>query len=335
MRKFIVSDLHGNGYVYDSIMNYLSNEIEYGNDDITLYINGDLIDRGEDSGSMLVDVLDKVENKDMFNIVYLGGNHELMMYQTYEQSKMLEGNQFLSEYSSQAGHRWIDRNMGFVTERYLKKHYTKEEISNMCEQVGNLDIYHKFDEKINDKQIMLMHACYILAMDQGKELKINGDYNAVNVAVWTRQSDLRNLGHVGGEKYFSIIGHSPVDSRYGYEFCEYSNAFKIDGGCAIVGYLTINYYARKKNMFQKLEDMKIHYSDYDEDFRKEIDNLSHVPLVEVLNDGLRILTFNYKNEIMYGNYYNGEYSNEMDNNELNKYRKNLNENQKMRKRIIK
>lgn len=63
MRNFIVSDLHGNGPVYDSIMNYLANKQEYGNDQITLHINGG------------------------FNINYQAGNHELIMYQVCKKLK--------------------------------------------------------------------------------------------------------------------------------------------------------------------------------------------------------------------------------------------------------
>ena len=42
MRKFIISDVHGNGNLYYTIMNYLENISKL--DEVTLYINGDLID---------------------------------------------------------------------------------------------------------------------------------------------------------------------------------------------------------------------------------------------------------------------------------------------------
>ena len=57
MRKFIVSDLHGNGEVYDSIMAYLENISLI--EDVELYINGDLIDRGLDSFRMFEDIIEK------------------------------------------------------------------------------------------------------------------------------------------------------------------------------------------------------------------------------------------------------------------------------------
>ena len=59
MKNFIISDLHGNGNIYDSVMAYLNNL--YKEDDLTLYINGDLIDRGEDSARMLLDIENKIK----------------------------------------------------------------------------------------------------------------------------------------------------------------------------------------------------------------------------------------------------------------------------------
>ena len=62
MRKFIVSDIHGNGNVYYSIMGYLDNISK--EEEIELYINGDLIDRGDYSSEILLDVMKRIkENK--------------------------------------------------------------------------------------------------------------------------------------------------------------------------------------------------------------------------------------------------------------------------------
>ena len=60
MKKYVVSDLHGNGDIYDSIMTYLEHVSE--NEPLILYINGDLIDRGSDSMRMLKDIMD-IEQK--------------------------------------------------------------------------------------------------------------------------------------------------------------------------------------------------------------------------------------------------------------------------------
>jgi UDP-2,3-diacylglucosamine pyrophosphatase LpxH len=79
VRKFIISDLHGNGEVYDSIMAYLDN-ISL-KEKVELFINGDLIDYGFQSFDMIMDVMDRMKGKGNVQIHYLGGNHELMMHQ--------------------------------------------------------------------------------------------------------------------------------------------------------------------------------------------------------------------------------------------------------------
>ena len=84
MRKFIISDIHGFGNVYYSMMSYLENLSQ--NEDIMLYINGDLIDRGYESAEILLDLKKRVEEH-KFTIIYLGGNHELMMYQFFKNLK--------------------------------------------------------------------------------------------------------------------------------------------------------------------------------------------------------------------------------------------------------
>ena len=86
MRKFIISDIHGNGNLYYSVMSYLEN-ISKG-EDVILYINGDLIDRGIESGEILLDVFERIkENNPHFKIIYLAGNHELMMYEVFEKRR--------------------------------------------------------------------------------------------------------------------------------------------------------------------------------------------------------------------------------------------------------
>ena len=85
MRKFIVSDLHGNGEVYDSIMAVLDKIAE--NEEVELYINGDLIDYGFQSFEMIMDVLERINGKGKVKIHYLGGNHELMMHQALKNRK--------------------------------------------------------------------------------------------------------------------------------------------------------------------------------------------------------------------------------------------------------
>ena len=55
MRKYIISDIHGNGNLYYSVMSYIENISKI--DDVVLYINGDLIDRGPNSSEILLDLI--------------------------------------------------------------------------------------------------------------------------------------------------------------------------------------------------------------------------------------------------------------------------------------
>lgn len=339
MRHFIVSDLHGNGYVYDSILNFLHNQLEYGNDDITLHINGDLIDRGIDSGSMLVDIYNRINGEipNNFKINYLGGNHELDMYKSYVQSKNCKPKYFLTTYLSPTCIRWNEVNGGSFTSYYLKKNYSIEEIIKICEFVGNLDIYHKFDQKLDDKQIALIHACYISAIEKDKELKIKDDNIAVNTAVWTRKDDLPFIRSLGNKNYFTIVGHTMANSNSGFYYDKNDNVLNIDGGCARFSFKVVNYLYDKKPKYREIEEFYMPYERFDEWFKHDLDRISHVPLIELdgENNRLKIFIFNYRNEIIRANYFENGYVYQMDANDISDYRRSLEENKKFVKRIRK
>ena len=272
MRKFIVSDLHGDGNIYNSIMSYLDNINK--EEDLTLYINGDLIDRGWDSGRIFLDVYDRIKNNKGFKIEYLGGNHELLMWQAYEEYK---------DAMWAANSNWR-LNGGFPTAAYISDEYAsslskRAEIANF---VGNLKIYHKFEEKMEGKNIVLVHAKCPVNASFDCDLRIKDD--GIHDLVWGRD------GILGNDNYFTIIGHTPLKNADGYEYYKYGNYLNIDGGCA----------AYVNGMI----------------------NIDHVPLVEVLDNKLVILTFNNSNKIISGNYFFNGNSYPIPN--LDQYRKYLN-----------
>lgn len=263
MKKFIVSDLHGNILAYKNILNYLNNLQETTNEEITLYINGDLIDRGYGSGRMLLDVKDKILNGYNIKFEYLGGNHELMMYQTVKD--MLPN-------GIKPNNLWF-YNGGEITVKSL----SIQQLIDANIFISNLKIYHKFEEAIKDKPIVLVHAkCPDLVLDECP-YTIKDNNSIVGDLVWTRQELINTIGN---KEYFTIVGHTPVHEITGYKYNKYENFLNIDGGCAS--------YA---------------CGDYD---------CNHVPLVEVENEKLTILTFNTTNEIISGNYFIEDTSYEMD-----------------------
>ena len=267
MRKFVISDIHGFGNVYYSIMSYLDNISKEEN--IELYINGDLIDRGYESADILLDVIKRI-NDNNYKIIYLGGNHELLMHEVFEQRKKgLNISSFNDWYN----------NGGDITDEKLfeKLNNNKDKILKVADFISNLKIYHKFDERINNKKILLIHAGAPLRAYSKCELRIK-DNNLIYWNVWARKNDPFTpfRCRIGNNSNFTIVGHTPNKNPLGYDYHKEENYLNIDGGCA--------YYVSG-------------YFQYD-----------HFPLVEICDGYLKILTFNSNNEIICANYFDGNRS---------------------------
>ena len=266
MRKFVVSDLHGCGEVYDSIMGFLENVSLI--EPVELTINGDLMDRGLDSFRMLLDVERRMDNSSVL-IRYLGGNHELMMYQALKNRR--KGHPIGLSYD------WM-LNGGKVTKNILNSYEKRDEICDRWRDLlGSLKIYHSFDEKIGDKPILISHAAAPKKVDNPCIRKI-GDNSVFNYfLLWKREVDEYGCRHMlGHPDYFTIVGHSVVLKYPGFFYNQKQNYLDIDGGCAA--------YACGE-------------------FR-----LSSVPLVEICDGYLKLFIFNHNNEIVDGYYFDGHKS---------------------------
>ena len=292
MRKFIVSDIHGLGNIYTSIISYIDNISE--DENVELYINGDLIDRGLDSAKMLLDLKNRIQD-DKYRIIYLGGNHELMMYKFLEKKKK---GYLVTDYND-----WYI-NGGKITKDSLYSILKDEDkVFEISEFVSNLKTYHKFDEMIRSKPIVLVHAASPLIVKDECNTLVK-DLNIVtSYYVWAREDDpdLPFRCRIGNKDYFTIVGHTPNNNKYGYVYHDKGNFLNIDGGCS---------------------PYACGYFSYD-----------HVPLVEVCDNYLKILTFNNNNEIKYGNYFDGIKSIALSEAELNNERKYLNHDFKPKKLI--
>lgn len=260
MRKYIISDIHGNGNLYYSIMSYLENVSKI--DEVILYINGDLIDRGEDSAEILIDVINRMKTNP-FKIVYLAGNHELSMYEIFEKRRK-------GIYAPDWNDWYI--NGGKTTDESLTSTLkTKEKILEVVDFISELPLYHKFDEKIDEKNIVVCHACCPLNPKDVCDSKITDNF--IYYSLWARKDDsfMPFRCRIGNNNYFSIVGHTPNNNKYGYEYHVDENYLNIDGGSSMYS----------SGVFED----------------------DHFPLVEVCNGFLKILTFNNSNEIIYGNYF--------------------------------
>lgn len=255
MRKFVFSDLHGEGKIYKQVMNYLDHLSE--KEEISLYINGDLIDRGNSSGYILLDVMNRIKSN-RYPIIYLAGNHELMMYEVYEKRK-----KGIPTYKSD----WY-RNGGCVTEKQLNEVLkTKEEIEEVVNFISKLKIYHKFSEKIENKRIVLVHASCPIKVEDECNLNLKSNEDELFLYLWMREKDpfFPFPYHLGNPSYFTIIGHTNNNTKLAYQYHKEDNYLNIDGG----------YY----NRYQQL------------------------PLVEIKEEYLKILTFHEMKGLIAGNYF--------------------------------
>ena len=271
MRTFVISDIHGFGNVYYSIMNYLDNISK--NEEIELFINGDLIDYGLESVDILLDLKNRIESG-TFPITYLGGDHELLMYKVFKNRK--KG----LEVSPMDG--WF-MNGGYITDDNLHERLDDEEINEVVDFISNLKIYHKFEERINNKRIVLTHAACLDDIEDTCDIRIRNDNDFISYAVSTKKYNIRNISGfsyidpyknmIGHPSYFTIIGHTPNNNPLGFDYYQDGNYLNIDGGCSC--YVSGNF-------------------KYD-----------HFPLVEICGNYFKILTFNSNNEIICGNYFDG------------------------------
>lgn len=267
MRKFIISDIHGLGKLYYSIMNYL--DILSESSEIELYINGDLIDRGSETVEILIDVINRIkENNPRFKIIYLGGNHELMMHEVYR--RQING-KYVFPYNS-----WfLPVNGGKKTNELLQEKFkdNKDGLIEIADIISNLKIYHKFEEKIGGKNIVLVHAACPSKIKDSCDLRIKDNF--ISYYVWAREDYLLPFKlRIGNKNFFTIIGHTPCNYVFGYNYDKESNVLNIDGGVAYYTQGDISY--------------------------------NHFPLVEVCDNYLKLLTFDSRGRIIYGNYFDGK-----------------------------
>lgn len=276
-----MSDIHGFGNVYYAMMNYLDNLSK--EEEIELYINGDLCDRGSESAEILLDVMARMQNNN-YKIIYLGGNHELMMYDVFEKRRRGRNTYFNDWYG----------NGGKVTDDGLiKRLKDKEKVLKVADFIGNLKIYHLFPETIDSKRILLVHAASPFRVKDECEMRIKDNNLSIFYAVWAREDDLVAPFKcpIGNKHYFSIVGHTANHNPFGYVYHAKGNYLNIDGGCAM--------------------------------YVSGLHEFNHFPLVEIKDNALKILTFNSNNEIIAGHYFIDKKSIAISDNELEEDRKYL------------
>lgn len=170
---YVMSDIHGNLNSF----NLMLNKIKFSEED-TLYVIGDMIDRGDSPIALLEKCL-TIEN-----IVPLMGNHERMMLEYFEDRS-------LTGWLINGGERTLDQ---LLT---IKEEYRNSLLS----QVSRLPIYKAL--KVNNKKFLLVHAG-METDNSGNILKIQDE----DFMLYAREDFYKKT--LVSDPYTVIFGHTPT-----------------------------------------------------------------------------------------------------------------------------
>lgn len=210
---YVVSDLHG---CYDKYMKMIQ-KIQFKNDD-TLYILGDIIDRGDRGITILCDMMNRK------NIVPILGNHEYMAYNVLKnlnnEITLYNYNKYLDKDAINLFENWMF-NGGIPTFQELTG-LTDEERKSIIEFLGNFDFFKEIE--VAGNKFILVHGG-LIDFEEMKPLK---DYD-IHSLVWGR-CDYKKQYYP--DKYL-VTGHTPthnIDKEYMGKIYKKNNHIAIDCG---------------------------------------------------------------------------------------------------------
>lgn len=214
---YVCSDIHGQIGLYRKMME----EIDLKPED-TLYIIGDVIDRGPDSIGILQDIM-KRENVELFV-----GNHEMMMIDYFHESPYKDS--------------WFcSNNGGRKTYNQFMK-LSEEEQEKVFFYIKDAWIQ-KYIEVDGEKYAL--HHSYFLPLRVGEDVRYNDEnsWQSKFDAVWN--SPYRFWEYADPKEYddgyIHIIGHVPVQTLQKVQPPHYNDKLgkrliNIDGGCALLSH---------------------------------------------------------------------------------------------------
>lgn len=213
MALYACSDLHGQYGLFQQMLEGIHFSMED-----TLFILGDVIDRGPGSVPMLLDIMSRP------NVFCVMGNHELMMYEYYRRPK--------------GGSAWLyAANGGRMTKQafeQLRAHERMKILSYIEEMSMQIDV------TVEDMHFLLSHSDFLPEKENVKFQDV--DFATACNIVW--RSPWRTYEYVPESKYAEdgrvhVIGHVPTQRILGANHPEaYVDAehmiINIDLGCAAI-----------------------------------------------------------------------------------------------------
>ena len=218
MALYACSDIHGQYGLFQKMLDGISFS-----DKDTLFIVGDIIDRGPDSIPMLQDIMNRK------NVICLMGNHELMM---------------LTEYLyPQKESYWLNGSNGGIVTKEAFEQLPYGEQFRILKFISGM--YLQYDVVSGDIRYLLSHSDFL--SDKTTVAFPDLDYDIVFDAVWN--SPWRMWEYVPKSKYqkdsrLHVIGHVPVQfisenpEPLAVFIDEEHHIVNIDLGCAGIGLRT-------------------------------------------------------------------------------------------------
>lgn len=143
---YVMSDIHGRYEKYRAMLEV----IEFAADD-TLYVLGDMLDRGPDGFKILLDMAARP------NVIGLLGNHELLaaaMLPSLLRTMRLGEEQPLSEAEQEQMQEWLQNGGKASILQFLQ--LSGEDMETVCEYLPELSAYEEVT--VEDRQFVLVHA---------------------------------------------------------------------------------------------------------------------------------------------------------------------------------
>lgn len=232
---YVMSDIHGYLNLFDSMLK----QVEFSDDD-TLYILGDVIDRGPDGIKILLKIM---RSKNMFMVI---GNHEYMMLEYFLGDKR----DFFHALAT-----WASNGCDPTISQF--KTYAESTQNRILRFVRKLPIEYRIE--INGREFILCHSQPDISSFKNKPIRLSSYTNETEFSVWYRE----RIKDENFNDLTIIHGHTPVFNSNKPEQSE-NNIFlsldeiNIDCGCAAIDYHNNRYRGRLGCL--RLEDMKEYYS---------------------------------------------------------------------------
>lgn len=217
---YVMSDIHG---CYDQYIKML-HQIGFGNGD-TLYVLGDVVDRGDDGIKILWDMMHRN------NVIPLLGNHEYMAYSVMKKCNVeLTADNFhtlCTKETMEMYQKWMF-NGGIPTiQQFLKLDKAKRE--SITEYLGEFELYEELT--VNENRFVLVHA----GLNHFKESKPLHEYD-IRDMIWEHCDYTRQYY----KDQYLVTGHTPtflIDEKYRGKIYRDQNNIAIDCGAVYGGSL--------------------------------------------------------------------------------------------------